>query len=245
MFTTIKDYLIGSTIKVVIFTLAMVSITIGISLPISTASTINVPTPDLTELEVQSLIGEADARNNTLNTPSVTNGDFFNNTNNNKRADPKTENGSIYDGIRVDDIVDLIYNQHNKLVDKKRIARLVHIVIEEAPNYGNPPLHVILSIINKESTWNPNARSGSSYGVMQVHYRVWGNYCNLDSPKNLYNPRTGIKCGLKVFNHYLLANNGNVNKTLQRYRGSDPKTNSNYARDVLRNANKIKALISS
>lgn len=80
---------------------------------------------------------------------------------------------------------------------------------------------------------------------MQVHYRVWGDYCNLESAKSLYNPRIGVRCGLKVFNHYLEANNGNLNKTLQRYRGSDSRTNIRYARDVLRTANKIKTVLSS
>lgn len=238
MFTTIKDYLIGSTIKTVIFTLAMVSVTVGISIPVTPASTIGTPTPDLTESDIQNLIKEAANRNKTLTAPNKPSGEFFN-------PKPIAENSSIYDGFRMDDIVDLIYYQHNQIVDRKQIFNLVKIVIEEAPKYGNPPIHVILAIINKESTWNPKARSGSSYGAMQVHYRVWGDYCNLESAKSLYNPRIGVRCGLKVFTHYLEANNGNVNKTLQRYRGSDSRTNSRYARDVLRTANKIKTVLSS
>jgi hypothetical protein len=235
MFTTIKDYLIGSTIKAVIFTLAMVSITVGISVPVTPASTIGTPTPDLSESDIQGLIKEAESR---TTPPEKPKGAFFN-------PKPLVENNTIYDGFRVDDIVDLIYNQNNKLVSKERIANLVRIVIDEAPNYGNPPIHVILAIINRESTWDSKAKSGSSYGAMQVHYRVWGDYCNLESAKSLYNPRIGVRCGLKVFTHYLEANNGNVNKTLQRYRGSDSRTNIRYARDVLRTANKIKTVLSS
>lgn len=238
MFTIIKDYLIGSTIKAVIFTLAIVSVTVGILIPVTPASTIESPTPDLSESDIQNLIKEADARNKELTTPAKPTGAFFN-------PKPVAENSKMYNGFRIDDIVDLIYYHHNQIVDRKQISNLVKIVIEEAPKYGNPPIHVILAIINKESTWNPKARSGSSYGAMQVHYRVWGDYCNLESAKSLYNPRIGVRCGLKVFTHYLEANNGNVNKTLQRYRGSDSRTNSRYARDVLRTANKIKTVLSS
>jgi hypothetical protein len=226
MFTTIKNYLIGSTIKTVIFTLAMVFIITGFSIPDSPASTLKKPA--LKE-------NNSEENHNVLIAPAET---FFKN-------DSANESNSMYDGFRMDDIVDLIYNQHNQLVDKKRINTLVKIVIEEAPKYGNPPIHIILAIINRESTWDPKAKSGSSYGAMQVHYTVWGDYCNLESAKSLYNPRIGIRCGLKVFSHYFEENNGNINKTLQRYRGSDSRTNARYARDVLRTANKIKNLSSS
>lgn len=134
-------------------------------------------------------------------------------------------------------IVKSIAKRHNNLINTKESTRIVDSVINQIMGdyHGDIPVSLALALIEKESTFNAKASSydGSSFGAMQVNYRVWKDFCNLSSPNDLKSSQVGVRCGLKVLSHYLERSKGNIDKALMAYRGSTNRsTNIAYVRDI-------------
>lgn len=130
-----------------------------------------------------------------------------------------------------------IIERYGSHVDPVFVKDLVRTIYRETPKYANVDAKVILALIDTESTWKKQTKAsydGSSYGSMQVNYRVWKKTCGLKSPSELYNTNTAVHCGLTVFGIYYDKSNGNIRRTLQYYRGSKySSTNIKYASKVL------------
>jgi len=140
-----------------------------------------------------------------------------------------------------DKIVSKVYERHNGKVNTKHVEKVVNLVYKKLPDRDMKiPPRVVFAIIDSETTWKAKQRSidGSSYGSLQVNYRIWKKMCNLSNPKDLYVPSTNVTCGLKVLEYYYQRNNGNIRRTLEAYRGSTNKSvNRQYASVILNKAN--------
>lgn len=92
---------------------------------------------------------------------------------------------------------------------------------------------IMLAIIEVESGGNPRARRfephlverygwesswAYSYGLTQVVYGFHYKRCGLKSPEDLYNAKTNIKCGTKIFKD-CLSKEGSLNDALGCYNG--------------------------
>lgn len=92
---------------------------------------------------------------------------------------------------------------------------------------------IMLAIIQVESGSNPRARRyephlvkrygwesswAYSYGLTQVVYGFHYKRCGLKSPEDLYDAKTNIKCGTRIFKDCLLKE-GSLNKALGCYNG--------------------------
>lgn len=147
---------------------------------------------------------------------------------------------------RIDSIVNTALKRHNNMIDDRTVAEIVKEVDKKVDSIdGFNRKDIIFAIIDKETTWGTVLKSwdGSSYGAMQVHFKVWKNQCNLSSVEDLYDTNTAVDCGVDVFMIYLKKYNGDVRRALQGYRGSvNPKVNATYAEDVLRRAKLYTAL---
>jgi hypothetical protein len=80
------------------------------------------------------------------------------------------------------------------------------------------PMELILAIIEVESSFNPNAVSGTDdYGYMQI------NSVNFDSLSeelgitNFFDPQQNILCGIYIISQHLKATDGDITKALMRY----------------------------
>lgn len=112
-------------------------------------------------------------------------------------------------------------------------SEILSAVWEEAEkNDVNP--NVILSIIETESNFNPNAVSwAGAHGLMQVKFDVWKNNFGLQSPKELYDIRKNVEIGVKIYKHYKEKSKGDIEKALYRYNAGYMKIKSTYPNKVM------------
>ena len=78
-------------------------------------------------------------------------------------------------------------------------ARLYATVIQkEADRWDVDPL-LVLAVIQRESGWNPRARSKTNdWGLMQVHVSKTTYSGYLQQPERLFNPKLNIRLGVRL-----------------------------------------------
>lgn len=143
-------------------------------------------------------------------------------------------------------------------------AKIEEIVTVYSSKYGVNPI-VAWSIIDKESSLNPNRvrfeqgwkddygksypkpswmnpieydLTFSSFGLMQVSYIIWKDFCRLNSYTDLFIPERNIDCGLKIIrqcledNKHITKNGQRLRLCLKQFNGSGPKADQ-YANDAM------------
>ncbi|WP_250512365.1 transglycosylase SLT domain-containing protein [Caballeronia sp. INDeC2] len=111
------------------------------------------------------------------------------------------------------------------------------IISAAAKKYGMPE-NVVRGIIGTESTWNPNAKSDSSYGLMGVNKVNWAKYGLND--KNWNDPAANINAGVAILSDMYKKAGGDQTLALRYYHGGFDKSkwgavNAAYPAKVLAN----------
>jgi hypothetical protein len=122
--------------------------------------------------------------------------------------------------------------------------RPYHRMVVSASNRHGVPASLIHAVIQKESGYNPAARSKrSARGLMQVTAAT-GRFVGVNNSKRLYDPQTNIDAGT-AYLKYLIANYDTVDEVLaaynsgpgnvRKYNGVPPfRETRRYVRDVKR-----------
>ena len=86
-------------------------------------------------------------------------------------------------------------------------------ILKEFKKYPNH--RQLIAIAKKESSFNPKARNGSCYGIMQINIPVWHKELVkkkiIKNKKELYTTTGNIKAGAYILKHY--------NYNYNRYQG--------------------------
>jgi soluble lytic murein transglycosylase-like protein len=107
---------------------------------------------------------------------------------------------------------------------------------EAAKRYRISP-YLIQAVCAIESRYDPDAKSGRCYGLMQLHQdtaKVYG--------VNAHNPRENIMGGAAVLAHLMEKYHGNIKKVLHVYNAT---CTAGYEREVIRAYNQAQLLESS
>ena len=113
--------------------------------------------------------------------------------------------------------------QTQPAVSATAARHIASVAYWEARRAGIQP-SLVLAIMQIESTFNPNARNGGCFGLLQVNYRVHRQRIwraeNAVGVKTMLNPRVNIHVGVSLLKKYLDESNGNVTRGLLRYNGA-------------------------
>ncbi|WP_188263168.1 transglycosylase SLT domain-containing protein [Azospirillum tabaci] len=105
-------------------------------------------------------------------------------------------------------------------------------VIQAASTKYGVDANLIKAVIQKESTWNPNALNGSgAAGLMQVMPANWRAY----GITNPYDPAQNIEAGTKILREKLDQAGGDLAAALSAYSGHVKADGSAYVKTVLAN----------
>ena len=104
----------------------------------------------------------------------------------------------------------------------QRRRRLTRMVLAEAQRADVPP-GLVFAVIEVESAFNRFALShAGARGLMQV-MPFWQDEIGR-SDDNLFHPRTNLRYGCTILNHYLDRENGDILSALAAYNGSLGRT---------------------
>ncbi|QCO00438.1 hypothetical protein D3093_34875 (plasmid) [Azospirillum argentinense] len=113
----------------------------------------------------------------------------------------------------------------------KDAGDLESVIQAASSNYG-VDANLIKAVIQKESTWNPNALNGSgAAGLMQVMPANWRAY----GITNPYDPAQNIEAGTKILREKLDQAGGDLAAALSAYSGHVKADGSAYVKAVLAN----------
>ncbi len=113
----------------------------------------------------------------------------------------------------------------------KDAGDLEGVIQAASSNYG-VDANLIKAVIQKESTWNPNALNGSgAAGLMQVMPANWRAY----GITNPYDPAQNIEAGTKILREKLDQAGGDLAAALSAYSGHVKADGSGYVKAVLAN----------
>jgi len=126
------------------------------------------------------------------------------------------------------------FTRVNRALDQATAALYATHVIEASENFGVHPF-MIASIIIRESTVKPNARSRYAYGLMQINWKAHRKglkkaFSDIRTLEDMIKPRNNIMAGTWIFSWYLKSSNGDINKALAKYLG---RTGKKYINRVL------------
>lgn len=103
----------------------------------------------------------------------------------------------------------------------KQMELIVDTAFEEAFKHQLPPV-LVLAIIQKESSFRPEARNPSgATGLMQVMPKYHADKIrHIRHPAGLFNPQANIRIGVRILAEYVEWAEGDVSRALRRYSGN-------------------------
>lgn len=108
------------------------------------------------------------------------------------------------------------------------------IILAASVEFG-VPVSLIKGIISKESAWNPNAASSSSYGLMQLN----AVYFHDASGNPILDPGANIETGTSVIASQLQQRAGDEALALAGYNAGTSRTNEDLAARIAQNVNGV------
>lgn len=109
-------------------------------------------------------------------------------------------------------------------------AKIISKTFEEARKNKLSP-YTVLSVIQVESNFDPEAKSSVAHGLMQINLGAWRNYFKINEKKILdidYN----IELGCKILRHYLDETRGDLARALYLYNNGYAFHNEKYVPKV-------------
>jgi hypothetical protein len=138
------------------------------------------------------------------------------------------------DSIKTNNYIVKIINNLQPKIDKFVAEEIARAIVSCSYEY-KLPIELIISLMNRESTFNPLAVSSADCcGLMQINYNVHKNELKSKLDINNYYEcfyiENNIKAGCLILSTYLKKNNNNIKASLKNYVGG--KHNS-YIEDIL------------
>lgn len=121
-----------------------------------------------------------------------------------------------------------LFTEKNPKLSKSTAENYASIILEAAKKYNQDP-YIIAAIIVHESTVNNKAVSkGGDYGLMQIRWKVHAPDIKKEYPKvknasGLFDARTNIFYGTKIFASGMAKVNNDVRKGILRYSAGNSK----------------------
>ncbi len=112
-------------------------------------------------------------------------------------------------------------------------AKIVNKAFDEAKKNKLSP-YTVLSVIQVESNFDPNAKSPVADGLMQINLEAWKDYFKIDE-KKIYNIDYNIAIGCKILKHYLNVSEGDLSRALYLYNNGYGFHNEKYVPKVVNN----------
>jgi soluble lytic murein transglycosylase-like protein len=109
-------------------------------------------------------------------------------------------------------------------------AKIVKKAFEEARKNKLSP-YTVLSVIQVESNFDPNAKSSFADGLMQINLSAWKDYYKIDE-KKIYDIDYNITLGCKILRHYLDRTGGDLSRALYLYNNGYAFHNEKYVPKV-------------
>lgn len=109
-------------------------------------------------------------------------------------------------------------------------AKIVHRSFEEAKKNEISP-YTVLSVIQVESNFDPQAKSSVASGLMQINLSAWKDFFNIDEEK-IFEIDYNITLGCKILRHYLDESKGDLAKALYLYNNGYGFHNEKYVPKV-------------
>jgi soluble lytic murein transglycosylase-like protein len=114
-----------------------------------------------------------------------------------------------------------------------KFAKIVNRAFEEAFKNKISP-YTVLSVIQVESNFEPDAKSSVADGLMQINLSAWKEYFKIDE-KRIYDIDYNIALGCKILRHYLDETGGDLPKALYLYNNGYGFHNEKYVPKVQNN----------
>lgn len=115
------------------------------------------------------------------------------------------------------------------------LADLIGIEVDVYAKKHNLPRTLIVSIIRRESNFNPLAASKVAVGLMQLYPKWHPEKVEGYSRDQLFHIATNIDICSQIWAEYFDQNNGDIDKTIHAYLSKDAKrkTKDSYKNDIL------------
>ena len=100
------------------------------------------------------------------------------------------------------------------------IAEAIGVAVDKYSKEYQIPKKLILSIIRKESFFNPFAKSKVAFGLMQIYpkfHKEKIKALGITDNRQLYHIDYNINIGCQIFREYFDATNGNLDETFHKY----------------------------
>jgi len=123
-----------------------------------------------------------------------------------------------------DKVIARFFREKNPKLPRETAKKYSQIVVEAAREFGVDPF-LVAGIIVKESTVRANAESRGCYGLMQIKWSAHKKsipkaFPSIRSVKDLQKPENNIRVGAYMLANFLRRNQGRVDASLDRYKGS-------------------------
>lgn len=132
-------------------------------------------------------------------------------------------------------IISSYIKKKNKSIDHRTAEHIAREIVINSKHHDVKP-SLVVGIMQVESTFKPKARGKSgAIGLMQV-MPLWSKHFGLNHPRELYDIKTNIKCGVRILKKYKAKAKGDVDKALYFYVGG----NNNYHKKVYKAQSEFK-----
>jgi soluble lytic murein transglycosylase-like protein len=111
-----------------------------------------------------------------------------------------------------------------------QFAKIVNRAFEEARKNKLSP-YTVLSVIQVESNFDPEAKSSVANGLMQINLDAWKEYFKIDE-KKIYDIDYNIALGCKILRHYLDITGEDLSRALYLYNNGYAFHNEKYVPKV-------------
>lgn len=147
----------------------------------------------------------------------------------------------LKDSNKKKDLYERIIMQYEKMdfkifaFEKKhaQFARIVGKAFEEAKKNNLSP-YTVLSVIQVESNFDPEAKSSVASGLMQINLDAWKEYFKIDE-KRIFDIDYNISLGCRILKHYLDESGGDLSRALYLYNNGYGFNNEKYVPKVKNN----------
>lgn len=109
-------------------------------------------------------------------------------------------------------------------------AKIVHRSFQEAKKNEISP-YTVLSVIQVESNFDPQARSSVASGLMQINLSAWKEHFKIEENR-IFEIDYNITLGCKILKHYLDESKGDIAKALYLYNNGYGFHNEKYVPKV-------------
>lgn len=106
----------------------------------------------------------------------------------------------------------------------KKTAETIAVHADKLSKKHNVDFHLVVGIMETESSFNPSAKYKGNIGLMQVSYKSWKRPLGIKKATDLHNIEYNIDTGVKILKRCIVASKGDTRKALRMYNGNANKS---------------------